>query len=53
MVNWLYFYATEVHEVPFLERETSYPEDSAFSIDNISQTTLKSLKCKKNVSINF
>ena len=44
------FYITEEPQIPFLERETSYPEGSAFKInDDISQT-LKPLKCKRNVS---
>ena len=49
-VHWP-FYITEGTQVPFLERETSYPEGSTFRIDDDISQTLRPLKCKRNVSI--
>lgn len=45
------FYVTEGTQIPFLERETSYPEGSTFRIDDDISQTLRPLKCKRNVSI--
>ena len=50
IVRTCVFSTTEETQIPFLERRMSYPEDKAFSIDDISQM-LQPMKCERHVSV--